>query len=117
MLWIALGLFAASLGFGVVLVLRRWEGREVPLRLTLGHGVPAGVGLVLAFFPVSESPLSELADVGLILLALTAVGGLALLVWQLRKGRFSLPLALIHGLVGVVGFLLLLLWTVTRPPF
>lgn len=117
MLWIALVLIALSGVVGVLIILRRWEEKEVPLSLTLGHGVPAVAGILLAYVPVSRSALSQLADVGLVLLAATAVGGLALLIRQIWKGRFSLPLALIHALAGVAGFLLLLLWVVTRPGF
>lgn len=117
MLWIALAFLVVSAILGVVVVLRRWEGRAVPLVLTLGHGVPAGVGLVLAFLPVRDAPAAGLALAGIALLAATAVGGLALLAYQLWRGRFSLPLALIHALAGAAGLLLLLLWTLTRPRF
>lgn len=118
MLWIALVLLVLSAVVGGWILLLRWQGEEVSLLLTaLGHGLPAVAGLVLAFIPVSGSAFSGLADLGLVLLAATALGGLALLAWQLWKDRFSVVLAAIHGLAGVVGLLLLLLWTLTRSRF
>lgn len=117
MLWIALILFTISAVVGVVVVLRRWQESDVSLGLILGHGIPAVLGLVLAYPPVSRSPATALPEVGLVLLAVAAVAGLALLVWQLRTGRFFMPAALLHGLVALGGLLLLLLWAVTRPRF
>lgn len=115
MLWTALALLALSAAVGGLILIRRWQGEEVSLVLTtLGHGAPAVAALVLAWIPVSDAAFSGLADLGLLLLAATALAGVALLVWQLWKERFSLILAVIHGLAGAAGLLLLLLWTLTR---
>lgn len=117
MMTFALVLFGLATVDGVLLLMHRFDGREMPLILTLTHGAMASVALVLAVMPVvgllrTGAPV-DLFVVAVALLVLAALLGLVLLILHVRKGTFPLPLALVHGIVAVGGLLLLLLWRLT----
>lgn len=114
MIWIALALFAIAAFFGLTLLIRRMADNALPGGVILIHGVLAGAALVLALVVgAGAGPTRQLATIGLATLVVAALVGLGLLVTYLRKGSFPAPMAVVHALVALGGFLLLFLWRVT----
>lgn len=106
----AMGAFGvAAVGGLVMLVMSRGE-RRVPMGLALLHGLLAATGLVLLGVAVLRGGAGGLATWSLGVLLVAALGGFVLFAQYLRKGTFPFSLGLAHGLVAVVGFLLLVGW-------
>jgi hypothetical protein len=107
--WAAILFAAAALG-GVVMVVMRSRDRMPPLGLGLLHGLlAAGALVLLALVVLGGDVIGPLLTASLALFVLAALGGFLLLASHLlRKGTFSLGVALAHGGTAVVAFVLLL---------
>jgi hypothetical protein len=106
--WATILFAAAALG-GVVMVVMRSRDRMPPLGLGLLHGLlAAGALVLLALVVLGGEVTGPLLTASLALFVLAALGGFLLLASHLKKGTFSLGVALAHGGTAVVAFVLLL---------
>jgi hypothetical protein len=105
----ALVLFAIAAVGGLVLAIRRFQGKELPMGLALAHGAAAAAGLVLLLVGVIAGSAGVHARTPLILFVVAALGGFLLFSFHLRKRDLPIPVVVIHALVAVVAFVLLLL--------
>jgi hypothetical protein len=107
---IAAVLFAAAALGGLALAGLRLSGRELPpLWLAIVHGLAAATGLIMLIVAVIGSAASAQARWALGLFVVAALGGFALFSFHLRGRALPVPLVVIHGLVAVIGFVVLLL--------
>jgi len=98
----------AALG-GLALAAIRLRGREIPpLALALVHGAFAASGLVALIVAVLRTATDNLTRIALGVFVLAALGGFVLFAFHLRRRALPVPLVLGHGLIAVVGFVLLL---------
>lgn len=109
MLTTAAVLFAVAALGGITLATLHLRHRGLPMALAIGHGLLAAAGLVLLIVAVVGGSMGNLLVTSLALFVIAALGGFALLSFQLRRLRLPTPVVLIHGLVAVVAFVLLLI--------
>ena len=107
---IAAVLFAIAALGGLALAGLRLSGRELPpLWLALVHGLAAAAGLILLIIAVMGAATSVQARWALGLFLAAALGGFALFSFHLRGRALPVPIVLVHGLIAVIGFVVLLL--------
>lgn len=118
-LWSAILFALAALGGLTLAVMHfRSQGRErPPTPLAIGHGVVAAAALVLLILGVFGAPAgtSALPAIALAIFVLAALGGAYLFLGKHLRGQ-ALPstVVVVHGLVAVAGFLVLLVFLLTR---
>lgn len=89
---------------GMFFAKKRWPGI-----LTAGHGVLAVVGLIVLIVAVMGivDRNKELAT-ALVLFIVTALGGITLVSFDLRKKSLPPALIVIHGVLAIVSFIVLI---------
>lgn len=105
---VAVVLFALAALGGVYLAARYFQGHDMPGGVAVIHGLPAVVGVLLLLLAVFDDA-SDWATAALIAFLVAALGGVALASFHLRGIRHPAALVGAHGLIAVVGFVLLLL--------
>ena len=91
--------FIVLLLSGVLLIIGGWGLLESPYVLTVATLIPLGIsmGLMNQFLPLYKKAFSWFALIGLLAIAVTSIGGLALK---------SIAVPLFHGVSGLIIFLL-----------
>ena len=103
MLWIALGTFLiAAMGGGYLTVLLA-KDKKLPWAVTVLHGVFGALGLVLLLISAMQVKAFGAVWIAVIVFVLAALGGLLNLFIHIKRGKPILPIALIHGVVAVIG--------------
>jgi hypothetical protein len=106
MLLYAVILFAVAALFGLYLISKVFGGHLPPWLPVILHGLFAASGLLIllyAAFVVGGAPTPVM--IAAVLLLVAALGGFAMFSFQLRKQVPPKPLAAIHALAAVIGFL------------
>jgi glucose uptake protein GlcU len=115
MLQTALALFLVAAVGGVAMAAIRFKGaRNPPAWLAMLHGLLAGAGLTLLLYAAWVAGVPALAQLAAGLFVLAAAGGVFLNLAYHQRGR-PLPkgIVAVHGVLAVVGFLLL--WLAAFP--
>ena len=104
---IVLGL--AALG-GLTLAAIRLSGTpRPPTWMAIGHGMVAASGLILLGYAAVTDGIPQLAQIALGILVLAAGGGATIFLgFHMRERALPIPFVLGHGLIAIVGFVLLL---------
>ena len=99
----------AALG-GIAMVVIRLKGAPLPpTGLATGHGVLAGIGVLVLAYNAYTPGIPQLAQIALGIFVLAALGGVTLFTMFHSKGRpLPIPLMLGHGLLALTGLGLLL---------
>ena len=106
---LSLILFAISAAGGAVLALLRIKSTELPpMALALVHGGVGAAALVSLLVQVIGGTAPDIARIALVVLFVAAIGGFVLFSFHLRKKPLPIGLVCGHGLIAVVGFVLLL---------
>jgi glucose uptake protein GlcU len=106
----ALVLFALAALGGVTMAAMRLRGAErPPTALALAHGALAAAGLVALIVAVINMTDPGAARTALLVFIVAAVGGFYLFAQHVTKKVLPIPVMVIHGLVAVVGFIILLM--------
>lgn len=107
-------LLIAALG-GVVMAVIRFSGKPYPATwLAMLHGFLAGAAVTLLLYAWATVGLPSLAILATVLFVVAALGGVAMNLGYHWK-QLELPkwLVIVHAAVAVLGFLLLLVATLT----
>ena len=108
MLYATIGLFAIAAVLGIV-NLKHWMGEAKPPRgVVYAHGLFAASALVLLVIQAMGSEGAALRT-SLICFIIAALGGFYLFARDLKNKIGPGWLAMVHGLVAVIGFVLLLM--------
>lgn len=110
MLIYSVGLFALAALFGLYLAARVFQGRLPPWPAAAIHGLLAATALLIllyAAFLAGAGPAPTLILIACAILVVAALGGFVMVSFHLRGLVPPKPLAAIHGLAAVTGFLLL----------
>lgn len=108
MLYLIIGLFALAAVMGII-NLKHWMGETKPPRgVVYAHGLFAASALVLLLIQAMKSDGAALRT-SLIIFIIAALAGFYLFARYLKNKIGPGWLAMIHGLVAVVGFVLLLM--------
>lgn len=106
---IALVLFALAALGGVTMAAMRLRGAErPPTALALAHGALAAAGLIALILAVMGMTDPGLARTALVVFLVAAVGGFYLFAQHMQGKALPIPVMVVHGLVAVVGFIILL---------
>jgi glucose uptake protein GlcU len=115
MVRIAVSLLAiAALGGVVMAIVRLFQTMNPHSWLAMLHGLLAAAGITLLLYAAFTAGIPRLANVGVVVLVLAALGGLVLnLKYHSRNALLPRGLMVGHALLAVIGFLLVLLpaWT------
>lgn len=104
----AVVLFALAALGGIYLAARYFQGQDMPGPVAVIHGLAAVVGVLLLLLAVFDDA-GDWATASLVVFLAAALGGIALASFHLRGIRHPAALVGAHGLIAVVGFVLLLL--------
>jgi len=108
MLLLSVILFAVAALGGLVLGVLGLRQRDLPMWLSLIHGVVAAAGLVTLILVVVHGNAGLLPIIALILFIIAALGGFVLFSYHLRRKPHPKGLIVIHALAAVIAFVLLL---------
>jgi hypothetical protein len=106
----AIFLGLAALG-GLTMVIMRLKGTPLPpTGLALAHGGIAAIGVIILAYTAATTSIPQQALIALGIFVLAALGGLAIfLMFHLKNRPLPIPLILGHGLIAVIGFVMLVL--------
>ena len=109
MLTVAIVLFALAAIGGITLLTFVLRTKQTPRVLALIHGLFAAAALLLVIIfvasGVTPSPVASM-----IIFIIAALGGFTLFSIDLMKRKLPKWLAVLHGLIAVLGFILLLIF-------
>jgi hypothetical protein len=112
MLFIAIGFFSLAALLGMLLLSYVLSHSKPPKVLAFTHGSLAIMGIILliiyAFF-YYPSP-----TVSMVLFILAALGGLTLLYRDIRGKTLPNWLAILHGIIAIVGLIFLVVFAFSR---
>jgi len=109
MLVLSVILFAIAALGGLVLGVSGLRQRDLPMWLSLIHGLVAAAGLVTLILVVLQGNAGTLVIISLVLFLIAALGGFVLFSFHLRKRTHPKGLIVIHALAAVIAFVLLLI--------
>jgi len=109
MLVLSVILFAIAALGGLVLGVSGLRQRDLPMWLSLIHGLVAAAGLVTLILVVLQGNAGTLVIISLVLFLIAALGGFVLFSFHLRKRPHPKGLIVIHALAAVIAFVLLLI--------
>lgn len=100
----------AAIG-GLSMAVLRFRGADrPPSSLAMAHGLLAAAALTLLIYAAAAAGLPSLAVIALVVLIVVALVGAAInLLYHSRVLPLPKPTIVIHGIVAVIGFVLLLL--------
>lgn len=103
-------LAVGALGGVVMAIVRLFQNINPPSWLAMLHGLLAAAGITLLLYAACTAGIPQLANAGLVLLVLAALGGLVLnLKYHAQNALLPRGLLVGHALLAVIGFLLVLL--------
>jgi len=106
---IALVLFALAAVGGVYMAAVRFRGADrPPTAVALVHGAAAAAGLIALIVAVMGMAEPGLAKTALVVFIVAALGGFFLFTQHMQSKALPIPVVVIHGLIAVVGFVILL---------
>jgi hypothetical protein len=109
MLNVSAVLFAVAALGGLVLGVSGLRQRNMPMWLSIIHGLVAAAGLVTFIIGIVQGTAGSLLITSLVLFIITALGGFVLFSYHLRGKAHPKGLIVIHGLVAVIAYVLLLI--------
>jgi hypothetical protein len=109
MLTLSVILFAVAALGGLVLGVLGLRQRDLPMWLSIIHGVVAAAGLISLILGVVQGSAGLLPIIALVLFLIAALGGFILFSYHLRKKQHPKGLIVIHALAAVIAFVLLLI--------
>lgn len=96
-------LIALGAVLGVIMLSNLLKGHHIPKALTFIHGLLVVTGLLfLVIFNISNPVAANWISVGLFLLA--AMGGIYILIHDIKHEKVPLTVVIIHGMVAVSGY-------------
>ena len=103
-------LFALAAIGGLIMAVVRFRGADrPPSAIAMGHGFLAGAAVTLLIYAAAAAGVPGLAIVALVILVIVALVGVALnLMYHDKLRPLPKPTIVVHGIVAVIGFILLL---------
>ena len=100
----------AAIG-GLTMAVMRFRGADrPPSSIAMAHGLLAAAALTLLIYAAAAAGLPAVGLVALVVLIIVALVGVALnLLYHVKLLPLPKPTIVIHGVVAVIGFVLLLL--------
>jgi hypothetical protein len=109
MLTLSVILFAVAAVGGLVLGVLGLRQRDLPMWLSIIHGLVAAAGLISLILGVVQGGTGLLPIIALILFLIAALGGFVLFSYHLRRKPHPKGLIVTHALAAIIAFVLLLI--------
>jgi hypothetical protein len=109
MLYVNIVLFALAAVLGIIILRSLLTTGTTPKGVVYTHGLFAAAGLIVLILNVLRHPGNSLRT-SLILFVIAALGGFVMFFRDQQKKKIPVPLAVVHALVAVGGFIVLLLF-------
>ena len=109
MIYVSIALLALSAVLGLTILIKWLSKHEASQTVIYAHGVVAASGLLILIYYAMQNP-ENFPKASIILFVIAAIGGFYMFIRNLKQKMGPLPLALIHALLAVSGFVLLLLF-------
>jgi hypothetical protein len=109
MLTLSVILFAVATVGGLVLGVLGLRQRDLPMWLSIIHGLVAAAGLISLILGVVQGGTGLLPIIALILFLIAALGGFVLFSYHLRRKPHPKGLIVTHALAAIIAFVLLLI--------
>lgn len=109
MLLLSVILFAVAALGGLVLGGLGLRRKDLPMWLSIVHGIVAAAGLITLILVVLQGNAGLLLILSLILFLIAALGGFVLFSYHLRQKPHPKGLIVVHALVAVIAFVFLLI--------
>lgn len=105
-------LFAIAALGGATLAILRLMNRPLPISLAVLHGLLAAIGLILLIVAMIYMAMTNsFVTSALILFIIASIGGAILFFFfHLRNKKLPIALLLGHGLLAIIGFVVLLIF-------
>ncbi len=111
MIYLAIVLFALAAAFGLSIFIKWLTRKDASRAVIFTHGGVAAAGLVLLIVYALQHP-GAFPKVSLILFVIAALGGFYLFFRDMGKKGRPLPVAVVHALLAVAGFIALLAYVI-----
>lgn len=110
---VALGILAAAAFGGMALTAIRLSGKPFPPTwIAMGHGAIAATGVGVLGYLVFLDQVPVLSQIALGVFLIAAIGGAILFArFHLREEALPIPLILGHGLIALLGLVILVVST------
>jgi len=109
MLYISIALFAIAAILGLTMLMKWLKKEDAPRGVAYIHGIVAAAGLfILVMYGVSNP--DHFPKISIILFIAAALGGILMFVRDTMKKPPIIPLAFVHALIAVGGFVTLLMF-------
>ena len=103
-------LLLAAIGGATLAAIRLRGAPWPPLWLAVVHGIVAATGIGILIYAAVSTGIPQLAMASLAVFVIAALGGATLLLgFHLRSKALPIPFVLGHGLIAVIGYVLLLI--------
>jgi hypothetical protein len=109
MLTLSVILFAVAAVGGLVLGVLGLRQRDLPMWLSIIHGLVAAAGLISLILGVVQGGTGLLPIIALILFLIAGLGGFVLFSYHLRRKPHPKGLIVTHALAAIIAFVLLLI--------
>lgn len=112
MLYSIIAIFALAAILGMTLLSYVLRGKETPKGVMIFHGLFAATGLVLLLTYVFGNKPNPIESA--VLFVIAALGGAILVAKDITGKEIPKWLAVVHGLIAVVGFIFLIVFTLNK---
>jgi len=108
MLTAAAVVFALAAVGGLILAMRHFQGKPLPVPVAFLHGLLGASGLTLLLIAIASMTEPGSVAIAAVLFGITAIGGFILVSFHMRSKRHPSALIVLHGGLAVTAFLILL---------
>jgi len=109
MIYASIALFAISAVLGLTILLKWLSKTEASSTVIYAHGAFAAVALVILIVFALQNP-ENFPKTSILLFIVAALGGFYMFFRNLKQKIGPMPLAFLHALLAVSGFVILLLF-------
>ena len=109
MIYATIILFALAAVLGLTILIKWLSNRTASKTVIYAHGAIAAIALITLVVWALQNP-DNYPQLSLILFLVGAIGGFYLFYSDQKRNVRPVPVAFIHALLGVAGFVLLLLY-------
>jgi len=109
MIYISIALFALAAVFGLTMLIKWMKKEDAPRGVAYIHGIAAAIALLILIMYGVGHP-DHFPKISIILFIVAALGGFFMFIRDVMKKAPIIPLAFLHALLAISGFVTLLMF-------
>lgn len=114
MLMIGVILFSLAIFFGLILVSYIFKNHKTPKPVVVLHGTVALIAILSIVAYLIAGHTDALLITSLILFILGALGGVTMLMFDIKKENIPKMFLVVHPLIGISAFVILIIYMVQQ---